>query len=440
MNKYTLQICRVGISICQIRTRSNLLLLSVALALVHFQSSAAQPDSILISMNLKKAPLEKAFILIKQQSPYRVIYDNDILKKAKLVTLIVRKASISQVLELLLQNQPFDYRIVDQTIIVTPRHTNSNDSSPEKTVSMPGSTSIRDTTITGIVIADSTLVPLAGATITIKGTNTYTMTDNNGRFRLVMPATGRGIVISYIGYQSKQIPLNSIKGNPATIILNKISLEMQEVTIVNTGYQTLPKERATGSFAQVDNATLNQQIGSNILNRLDGITSGVLFQKQNLLGAPSFMVRGLSSINGPKDPLIVLDNFPYDGDINNINPNDVDNVTILKDAAAASIWGTRAGNGVVVITTKKGRLNQPLKIDLNANYTFTGMPDLSYLRTISSSDYIDVEKTLFNNGYYDSYLGDTYNYPALSPVIEILNNQRSYYSFRSKCSNQWLSK
>src|SRR5690606_29772750 len=100
--------------------------------------------------------------------------------------------------------------------------------------------------------------------------------------------------------------------------------------------------------------------------------------------------------------LIVLDNFPFEGDLNSINPDDIQNITILRDAAAASIWGARAGNGVIVITTKKGAANQKLKIDLNLLTTVQQKPDLFSLHRISSSDMIDVETMLFDKGYYDA--------------------------------------
>ncbi|WP_374949832.1 SusC/RagA family TonB-linked outer membrane protein [Mucilaginibacter sp.] len=140
--------------------------------------------------------------------------------------------------------------------------------------------------------------------------------------------------------------------------------------------------------------------------------------------AGRILIRGLSTINGPSQPLIVLDNFPYEGDPNNINPNDVESITVLKDAAAASIWGSRAGNGVIVITTKKGRFNQPLSIELNSNVTIGEKPDLYYIKQMSSSDFIDVERSLFANGFYDDYLNYS-PYVAQTPVVELLNAARN---------------
>jgi TonB-linked SusC/RagA family outer membrane protein len=263
--------------------------------------------------------------------------------------------------------------------------------------------------------------PLSGATVRIKGTSKGSTTDANGNFSLFGINADASIIVSNIGYQTVYKDLNGT--NNIIITLKNDVNELGSVT-VSTGYQEIPKERATGSFNFIDNEMLNQQVGSNILDRIDGVTNAVLFPKQNLQKGPDFMIRGLSTINGPKNPLIIVDNFPYEGDINNINPNDVESITILKDAAAASIWGARAGNGVIVITTKKGHYNQPLTVDINTDVIITPKPDLLSLRTISSSDYIDVEQMLFSKGYYNRYLNDRRNYPAVSPVVEILEKEK----------------
>jgi TonB-dependent starch-binding outer membrane protein SusC len=213
------------------------------------------------------------------------------------------------------------------------------------------------------------------------------------------------------------------------VIEPKSEFLLDQVEIVSTGYQRIPRERAAGSFVLVDSAQLNRKVSSDILSRLEGITSGLLFNKNTLssgFGSLDLSIRGRSTIYANDQPLIILDNFPFNGDFNSINPNDIDNITILKDAAAASIWGVRAGNGVIVLTTRKVKYGQPLALSFNSNLTVSGKPDVFYNPNyLSSSDFIDVETFLFNHGKYDAALLDKTNYPVVSPVVKILDKQRS---------------
>jgi TonB-linked SusC/RagA family outer membrane protein len=271
----------------------------------------------------------------------------------------------------------------------------------------------------GRVIDAATKKPLSGATVLIDHPRLALIADSLGQFQARQVDEGALISVSYIGYTSRQLQINLPVTNPLIIELSISANEMKEV-LVSTGYQTLPKERATGAFSVVSSGLLQQQVGPDILSRLPAVASGVSFNK-GTSATGQLSVRGLSTIRGPKDPLIVVDNFPYDGNIQNLNPNDVENITILKDAAATSIWGARAGNGVIVITTKKAKFNQPLSIDFNANVSVSEKPDLGYIKQMSSADFIDVETFLYGKGYYKSQLSSS-AHPAVSPVVQLLND------------------
>lgn len=281
-------------------------------------------------------------------------------------------------------------------------------------------------TVTGTVIFKATRLPAEGALITSGKSKLAVSTTKTGEFTLKinLPDT---LIVKYVGYSPVKVQLKSTNDIKHLFFeLVERTVEMEEVKIISTGYQSIPKERATGSFTQIDQKTLDQQSGTNILDRLNGVASGVTFDtkpSQTAQRKINFNIRGMSSINGPLDPLIVVDNFPYEGDIKNINPNDVESITILKDAAAASIWGARAGNGVVVITTKKGRFNQPTAIDFNMNRIASGKPDLFSLPEMSSSDFIDVEQILFNNDMYNDII-EYQPYTALSPAVEVFLKRR----------------
>lgn len=246
------------------------------------------------------------------------------------------------------------------------------------------------------------------------------VTDQNGKFMFGSEMANGRIRIHHISY------LDTVLTVKEPISLVVISLErrdrvMEEVQ-VSTGYQTVPKERSTGSFASISGEKLKQQMGMNILDRIPAVASGVLSENTTSMSG-QLMVRGLSTIQGQRAPLIVVDNFPYDGDISNINPQDVINITVLKDAAASSIWGARAGNGVIVITTKKGAYDKPISVEISSSSRMAFKPDLNYIRQMSSSSYIDIEEMLFNAGFYDSKI----NSPAksgLTPVVELLLDRK----------------
>ncbi|HTE01444.1 MAG TPA: carboxypeptidase-like regulatory domain-containing protein, partial [Mucilaginibacter sp.] len=265
--------------------------------------------------------------------------------------------------------------------------------------------------------------PLAGATVKLKHSGLSAVTDSAGRFRLEAPGADT-LLVSFVGYQHLALPVRPPFNTALELVLTSDQRELEEVT-VSTGYQQLPRERATGSFDQVGAQLLNREVGSNILARLDGIASGLLFDKRGN-AVSNISVRGLSTLSvGIKNPLIVLDNFPYQGDVNNINPQDVESVTVLKDAAAASIWGVSAGNGVIVITTKKGRLNQAMRISVTSAVTVSAKPDIFNTRPIATSDFIDAEQFLLGKGFYNSVLNNKTSRLVVSPVVELLAAARS---------------
>lgn len=268
-------------------------------------------------------------------------------------------------------------------------------------------------------IIDEQNNPVAGATVVQKRTGATRVSDAEGRFSFESSLLNDTIVVSALHFETEEV-VNNERGELRIILKRKIR-SLQEV-VVNTGYQQLRADRATGSYTTIDKGALNEQVSTGIINRLEGITNAIQFDKHS--NRPPITIRGFSTINGDKDPLIILDNFPYEGNISNIHPNDVESVTILKDAAASSIWGTRAGNGVIVITTKKGSYNQPLKMGFNSNFSFSEKPDLHYLPIISSADFIEAEQFLFSKGYYNNQLTNL-NRPVLSPAVEILARQRA---------------
>lgn len=240
--------------------------------------------------------------------------------------------------------------------------------------------------------------PAAGVTVVLRKANLTTTTDNRGYFRFENSVTPDSLIVQQVGYKTQRFLISDSSAVMEVHLLADERL-IEEVQIVNTGFYQIPKDRATGSFTVIGNKLLNRAVGGNILQRLEGIASGVQFVNAGGSKASDIRVRGLSTIHSDASPLIVIDNFPYDGDINSINPNDIDNISILKDAAAASIWGARAGNGVIVITTKQGRYGQKASLTLNSSLNIGKKPDLMYSRNRLPADIVmQIEKEKYEQG------------------------------------------
>ena len=174
--------------------------------------------------------------------------------------------------------------------------------------------------ITGNIISAASHSPVPSATVSLKLQGTAVTTGQAGEFSINYNAQRDSLIITHVSYKRKAIAVSKLTTAPLTIVLEEAAAGLEEV-LVNTGFQQLPKERATGSFSFIDNKTINLQTGTNILDRLNGVAGSVLFDNTKNKTANRQLhinIRGLATINGSQDPLIVLDNFPYEGDINSV--------------------------------------------------------------------------------------------------------------------------
>jgi len=359
-----------------------------------------------LTYSKKGATLNQIFNAIKSQTGYNLFFSNEMVDKNKKIDVNFHNTALGDVMNELSIKSELEYKIDDRNISVKPKTPSFLDRLVERFANID---------VRGKIL-DEKGEPLVGATVAVMGKNRSVKTDQYGAFYLENVGESDKLVISFIGYQNKEVDAASDMGSLRMVVADQ---GLEEVNVVSTGYQTLPKERATGSFSTVGNRLFNQQVSTNVLERLEATASGVAIDRSTGTSAGRLMIRGLSTLGGPRGALIILDNNPYEGDVSNINPNDIENITILKDAAAASIWGARAGNGVIVITTKKGKFEQPLSIDFNVNSTIGAKPNLGYIKQMSSTDFIDVEKMLYEKDYYSSQISST-DRPALSPVVELL--------------------
>lgn len=279
--------------------------------------------------------------------------------------------------------------------------------------------------------------PISGATITLKRTDIKTVTNGNGYFQIVAMVDSAVLIISNIGYHSREFKVSGTS-DVGNIVLSTTENVLEEVEVVNTGYYQVSSKQSPGSFTQVSNKDINRSISANIIDRLEGITNGLQFDRRKIVGEnslnvkPELRVRGLSTIQGNSSPLIIVDNFPFEGDISSINPNDVESITVLKDATASSIWGARAGNGVIVINTKKGAYNQQSSFSFNSSINLTNKPDLFYSRNyLPSATVMDIQEDMFKRG---AYVENDFTY--LPEYVELLIKRRDGLITGNEFENQ----
>ena len=209
-----------------------------------------------------------------------------------------------------------------------------------------------------VVGADNS--PLPGVSVVVKGTTTGITTDMDGNFTLKIPSNSRVLLFSFIGMQAQEVPIAG--KSTFNITMKEETLGLDEVVVV--GYGTQKKRDITGAITSIDNKMIEKRQAVNVYDALQGEASGVLVVSNS--GAPgddnTIRIRGTSTFEGGVNPLYIVDGVPL-SDISSVNPNDIQSMEILKDAASAAIYGSRSANGVIIITTKTGEAGKA-KIDV----------------------------------------------------------------------------
>ena len=254
-------------------------------------------------------------------------------------------------------------------------------------------------------VTDVTNHPLEGAAVVVKNDNILlsmgTLTDIKGEFRISAKA-GEVIRISYLGMKSREFTVSAEQP------FLKVHLEPEIITlsstdVVATGYQNLHKEQTTSAYTKIRTDQLNRQLNRTVQEAIEGQIAGVRFTKDPFTGKEVPILRGVGTFSGNVgySPLVVIDDIPTDTSLEDINPKDIESVTVLKDAAATAIYGVRAANGVIVIVTKKG-LQNGLRINVHTDLFYTFKPNMSRMRYASTSDLIDLETAFYQSKLADS--------------------------------------
>lgn len=341
------------------------------------------------SLNIKQADVSNILTKIQKQSDYRFFYNYASVKKLGKVDLNVKDASISEILATLMDNK-LSFKLAENNVVII----TSQDEANSQII------------VKGKVV-DKAGQPLIGVSVKIQGTTIGITTDVNGNFTLNAPDNGV-LELTYIGYVKKLVTITG--SEPITITMEELPSALKEVVVV--GYGTSKKIDITGSVASVKGSDFQNLPVSSAAQALEGRASGVNIVRND--GSPgaatSIRIRGTGTLND-SNPLIVIDGVPTSNPdaLSDINPNDIASVDILKDASSAAIYGTRAANGVVLVTTKKGGYNQKLNTTINFYNGFSN--PTKYLSLLTAPDLYTLKRErytndgvaindLWNNSYY----------------------------------------
>jgi len=369
----------------------NRIFMSIIIIALTLQASAASYAQ-KISITAHNATLKDVFKQIHKQISQDFIYNNDVLESSKPVNLTVRDEPLEVVLQKAFADQPLEYTITQHTIIVKVKQ----QTKPE---------SFQDKTINGRVSSAGDNIPLAGVSVMVKGSSVGVTTDGEGRYAITVPAGKSVLVFRYIGYTSREVIVGS--GSLINVDLEEASQQLEDRVVVQA-YGTAKRGALTNSIATVNAADFEKRPLTNLSTALAGAAPGI--QTSSGSGQPgaglAIRIRGFGSITGSMEPLYVLDGAPYDGAISSINPNDIESISVLKDASASALYGSRAANGVIMLTTKKGAKNRDV-IDVKATTGITSR-GLSNYEKVDAFQYYPLlweslrNQTLANGGTLDA--------------------------------------
>lgn len=341
-----------------------------------------------VTLSVKNTPLEKVINLLKQQTGYSFLIDQQDIDKAKPVSLIVKNAPLDEVLEACLKDQPLHYKIIGKLVVITPGY---RDGAPAPTGNVSGR------------VVNEKDEPLIGVTIAIKGTGKGTQTNEDGVFQLKDVASDAVLVFTMIGYQPQEVPVNNMQ--TLTIRLKIKPSGLDEMVVV--GYGAQKKANLTGAVETVNIDDFDSRPLSNASMALQGKVAGAFISQNS--GQPGkdgaqILIRGVGTFNN-SSPLVMIDGM--EGSLSDVNPKDIASVSVLKDASSAAIYGNRAANGVILVTTKRGKQDK-MNVEYIGYYGIqkvTSMPEV-----LKGLDYLNLSAQAYHNinGRYPAWYTDEY--------------------------------
>ena len=384
--------------------QKNIKYLILFLACILFTSKLVAQE---YNISYKKQTIEQVISDLKKKTGYEFVYQKHILANIPTINCTYHNVTLNQILDIIFYNTAeLDYEVVEKTIIL---------SKLEKDDDIPS-----QYLITGIV-SDENGEPLIGANILQKASNSRAITNINGIFSLIVDGNNPTVIVSYIGMKEQEVRINRQKEKFFLIQMHNDIKQLDEVLV--TGYQNLKRENATGAYQTISAKDLDNRYSGSIVSTLEGRVPGLVSYNngKNENGEASLVIRGVGSFQAKTNPLVVVDGLPIEGSIESVNPYDIENITVLKDASAAAIYGARASNGVIVISTKKAK-SEKLSIDFNCDITISEKNNYSNFGWASAAEMIELEKYNFD------YLKNATDQTAFSNLMQYYNNQRKSLS------------
>ena len=330
-----------------------------------------------ISLSVKDAAMESVIQNIRKQSGYDFVYTLEALKKAKPISINLKNATLKEALDKCFLNQPLTYSIIENVVVVKGKELPV--STPVKQV-----IELADIDVRGKVVDENGMPVLAS--VTVKGTSNATSTNDKGEFELKGVPENATLVFTGVGIENQEV---KVSGRTNLTVTTKIKITTAEEVVISTGYAQVQKTKMTGAASSIGHEQYDQRVAAtgNFIESLEGKVPGLVINSQS----GEMTIRGVSTFDAVRKPLIVVDGFPTEIDIRSINPNDIVSVNVLKDAAAASIYGARASNGVIIIETKRGKSGAPV-FSFRATLGYQDKPDFDYMKYGSALEYAGIQK------------------------------------------------
>lgn len=404
--------------------------LVIVLLIVSFLQARAIGSTQNVTINVNKASIAQVIAQIQQQTGYDFLYTSAHLEGTTPVNLNFRNAPLNTVLEACLANQSLTYEIANKTVLI---HRKS-----QSDAQVMAADKIQQRVITGKVSSKQGL-PLEGVTVTVKGTSTVVMTNKNGEYRITLNTTST-LLFSILGYVPREVVI-PITNNVFNITLEEKINDLDNVVVV--GYGSVRKSDLTGAIAQIDPTKKEASFTVNATDLLRNVVAGMNIPfstgAKGNVNTNDILIRGVNSIKASNGPLIVLDGVVWDGDLADISSTDIARIDVMKDASSAAIYGSRAANGVIQITTKKGSSGAPT-VSLLTNFGFTKPYELR--KALDGPGYVNMRVNLMQavRGNPNSVNGvNYYNDPSsLSGVA--LNQWMAFSRATGDPTTEWLTR